>query len=39
MLIVLIGMKTLWAYKKSYKVSIKHNPFELVYGLQPLFPL
>ncbi len=39
MLIVQIGTKTLWAYKNSYKVNIKHNPFELVYGLQPLFPL
>lgn len=30
---------TLWAYKNSYKTNIKHSPFELVYGLQPLLPL
>ncbi len=24
---------TLWAYKNSYKASIKHSPFEFIYDL------
>ena len=30
---------TLWAYKSAYKVTTKHTPFSLVFGMEALLPL
>ena len=30
---------TLWAYKTAYKVTTKHTPFSLVFGMEALLPM
>lgn len=30
---------TLWAYRTNYKVTTRHTPFSLFFGLQALLPM